>query len=186
MDIYFYLKFWLSFKRKVLMTRKLESIYDLERLTGTTEKRSEEFKDIQLFVFDVDDTIAEYRNEISDQSLELFESLKEKGFKVAVLSNCGRRRRAVLTAIFTPLGIDVEPTNFKPNPYGYLQICKRAGVKPANSVMVGDKLGMDLYGAYLAKFKERILVKPFTDLFGGKRSSLLEQFSRLLENMTLR
>jgi len=186
MDIYFYTKFWLSFKRKVLITRKLDSVYELEGLTCKTGSVPCVLKDIKLIVFDVDDTIAEHKGIIPQKTFDLFDSLKEKGYKVAVLTNCGKNRRAEINSIFGPKGIYVEPTNFKPNPWGYKQVCKKFEVSPSQASMVGEKMGTDMYGAYLAGYKERILVKPFTDVFGGKRSSLLEQFIRLLENITLK
>jgi hypothetical protein len=41
-----------------------------------------------------------------------------------------------------------------------------------------------MYGAYLAGYRERVLVKPYTEIFGGKKSSWIEQLLRSVENFT--
>ena len=175
MDILYYLKFYISLGRKKFITRKLESIYKLE-------DGLDNFKDINLLVFDVDDTIGEHKGTIPERTIKMFKTLQEKGYKIAILTNCGRKRRVELNRVFRPLKIYIEPTNLKPNPIGYFNVCKKMKINPENSAMFGEKLGTDIYGAYLAGYKERILVKPYTEIFGGKRSRWIERLIRAREN----
>lgn len=176
MDISFYLKFWFSSKRKDLVTRRLESIYDFEGI-------STKLKSIKLLVFDVDDTIAEHKGKIPDKTFEFLKRMQNEGFKLAVLTNCDPKRRTELVSILGPYGVYVESTNLKPNPLGYKKVCERYGIEPGNSAMFGEKTSTDIYGAYLANYKERILVKPYTVVFGGKKSSWIERLLRFLENL---
>lgn len=181
MDIRYYLKFWLSFRRKPYINGQLTNIYDLPISISRGE-----FPGIKLFVFDVDDTIAEHMGVIPTKSLDMLDELMKKGYKVAILTNCGQKRRREISIIFNSRKIYIEPTNLKPSPIGYLKICKQFLIKPENSAMIGEKIGTDMYGAYLAGYKDRVLVKPFSEVYGGKKSNILARIIRSLENFPVK
>jgi len=180
MDIFSYFQFWLYgiSGRRRFFTQKLESIYDIN--IGALKQNQ-----IKLLVFDVDDTIGEHKGIIPIKTIGIFTKLKNEGFIIALLSNCSIKRRAELIKTFSQYNIYISPTSVKPNPSAYLNVCNRFNIRPENSAMFGEKIGSDMFGAFLAGYKERVLVKPYTTVFGGKQSSILERAIRFLENISL-
>ena len=179
MDILFYLKFWLSSLkgRKRFYTQHLTSIFDVDLAALKTNG-------ISLLAFDVDDTLGEHKGGISEQTIEFLNKASDEGFKLAILSNCGKRRMEEVVKVFGPMNIYIEQSNTKPNPRGYFNVCNKLKVGTENAAMFGEKIGTDMYGAFLAGYKERILVKPYTLIFGGKKSSWVERAIRFVENLT--
>jgi predicted HAD superfamily phosphohydrolase YqeG len=51
--------------------------------------------------------------------------------------------------------------------------------------MVGDRVGTDLWGAYLAGIKYRILVKPYSKSFGGQSAGVILKILKFFENLFL-
>jgi len=179
LDLFYYTRYFIaSIKgRKRLVTSKFRSIYNID----VNDLKD---KGIKLMVFDVDDTIGEHRGLIPQKSLDLLNEIKSNGINVVIFSNCGSKRRNELEKVFLPLQIKVVAASNKPNPKGYLAACRLSNTNPEHSAMIGEKIGTDLYGAYLAGYKERIMVQPYTKIFGGKKSMLIVRWLRELENLT--
>jgi HAD superfamily phosphatase (TIGR01668 family) len=178
MDIKHYLAYWLTgfVQPAKIRTLTAKSIYDIDyqRLKNAG---------IKLLVFDVDDTIAEHKGTIPERTTVLFKHLSLIGFKLALFSNCSTARTRELDKLFAGLDIYNSQRSDKPNPVGYLEICEHYKVVPEQAAMIGEKMGTDIYGGYLAKYKERILVQPFTEVFSGKKANLAIRILRRMENL---
>lgn len=81
------------------------------------------------------------------------EVARSNGWRVGVLTNGSTtQQNAKLSAIGLADLIDVVCTSeslgvSKPNPQAYLQTCRALGVEPADTVMIGDNLELDVLAA---------------------------------------
>lgn len=135
---------------------------------------------VSAVLFDYDDTLGEFNGEFSSRGHELLLKLA-KDFKIAIVSNCSEDRKRHLTQEYPD--VYVHFASFKPDPKGYLAVMDRLGAVPEQTAMIGDRPAMDLFGAYVAGIKERILVKPYSEVFGGKRPFFGYRWLRKLETM---
>ncbi len=177
MDFKYYLKYLISNPTlgKQISTEKLDSIFDID----LQDLKS---KGIKLLVFDFDDTLADFHAlELSPNVRNWLLEVKKQGFLIAVFSNCSSKRNRILQGMFTEIDFYNVPRSDKPNPAGYLEILNYYGLKPGNAAMIGDRVATDLWGAYLAGFKERILVKPFSRVFGGKKARFMDRLLKKVE-----
>jgi len=178
MDYKYYVQFWLLdlWSRKNVLTQKSLSLYEIDY-------KSLYIRGVRCVVYDVDDAIGEHKGVISQKTIKLFTDLQLQGFKIALFSNSSKRRKAELNKIFGRFGIYVVQRSDKPNPSGFLEVLEYYKIRSDEAAVVGDKLGTDMFGGYLAKYSERILVKPFSSMFGGKTANITLRFVRFLENL---
>ncbi len=112
---------------------------------------------IRGIFFDIDNTLEEYSApEPLPETRDFINQLREKGFKVGVVSNAKRERTEMFCGDILP---DRVWKAGKPLSKGFKQICKKFGLRPNEVAMVGDQLytdilGGNIFGAYT------ILVKP--------------------------
>ena len=170
-----YLRFLgvLFFTRKKLYTGRLQSVFDLN-LTAYSGRPF-------LFIFDFDDTLSGYLDDLSDRSEAFLSLLKAKGFSSAVYSNCNSHLMERRKRVLGELGVYVVTSNTKPDAAGFLEAMEHFGVKPNQTAMVGDKIGMDMFGSFQAAIKHRILVEPYSRYFPGNRGPLVMRWVRRLE-----
>ena len=143
--------------------------YDLLQQNGVT-----------TLLFDFDDTLAEFNGPFSQKEHELLKKLIPN-FKVAIISNCNASRKNKLIKEYNY--VYIPPLSFKPFPEGYLEVLEQFNALPEQTAMIGDRPGTDLYGAYLAGIKERILVRPYSKVFGGKKPGFLYRWLRSFETI---
>lgn len=176
MDIKHYIKFWLSSPgtKKQIVTKRFNTIFDITYACLNDEG-------IKCIVFDVDDTITDHLGLVQGDTHKLLKRLIKKGINIAIYSNCSEERYAQLEKLFEEYDFYIVNEAKKPNPANYLKIAEHYGVKPENCAMVGDKIGSDHYGAYLAGYKERILIKPYSDVIGGSHGKFFPNLMRRLE-----
>ena len=167
------------FSKKNIVSMWAKSVFDIDY-----DKLWKE--GVRLIVFDVDDTLAGHRGEISEKVSAFLKKLTggKNKFRVAFFSNCSKGRTRFLSKIGSDLGIFVEGSSSKPSPKGYARILKHFGFDSNEAVMVGDRVGTDLAGACFAGFKDRILVERFSNNFDGPKQprclSFLDFFERFL------
>lgn len=178
MDFSTYIKLWLKHipKRTKLFDTRAKSIFDID----FSQLKKEGF---QLIIFDVDDTIDDFLGEISQRSIDFLKSLQEMGFKLGAFSNSKPKRTAYLSELFPKVGIYNVVRSDKPNPAGYLEIMSHYKIGPNETIMLGDKVGTDMFGAYNAGIKHKILVEPFSHVFGGKKAKSIDRFVRNIEKL---
>ena len=120
---------------RVLIEKALKASGD------TTLSRIEEGMEVYDRVFDANCT---YHVTPYDGIVELLQALKEKGMKLTVLSNKPHRQAVhVVEEVFGKEMFDwvqgqQEGIPRKPDPYAAIQIAEKFGVKPEESVYIGD------------------------------------------------
>ena len=175
MDIKEYIRFLFTqvFNKQKIITKKAESVFDINY-------KKLKKKGVKLLIFDVDDTLTGHKDIIEKESLELLKKLT-KDFRISVLSNCGPSRKKELEKYFKNLKVFVEPTSKKPSRAGFVNIMNHFNILPENTAMIGDKVSMDIWGAYVSGIKERILVEPWSDIFTGLKSNYFLRLIRETE-----
>lgn len=113
---------------------------------------------IKLVLADLDNTLVPYQ--VTEPTQELFqwkEELNENGITLFLLSNSRKPGRP--GAFAEKLGIPFIGHAGKPKKKGYLAAMERMGVTPEQTVMVGDQIFTDTWGAHNAGVTP-LLVKP--------------------------
>ncbi len=100
---------------------------------------------IKCILFDLDNTIAPKGVKSPDKkTIELFEQIEEKGLKLIIVSNSGKKR---VTPFKEHLNIDAAHTALKPLKNKYKKIMKIYRFKDNEIAAVGDQLLTDVLGA---------------------------------------
>lgn len=87
---------------------------------------------------------------------KVLQTLREKGYKLGLLSNATSKYQRIKLAStkleyhLDAVGISEELGVAKPNPRAYQAVCEMLGVPPDRTVMVGDDLRGDIFGALQA------------------------------------
>ncbi|MDD3647315.1 MAG: HAD hydrolase-like protein [Candidatus Dojkabacteria bacterium] len=175
-----YVQFWIKgvFGRVRILTENKKSVFeiDFQNLKAKTD----------LVIFDFDDTLVEFGGRLNSDMSDLLKRIIDMGYKVAVFSNCTKQRTAELNKVLTPLGIYNVVRSDKPSPEGFIDAMKHFDVSPERTIAVGDKIGTEMYGAYLAGIRYRILVEPFSYVFGGRKASIYHRILREVEKIAYR
>lgn len=174
MNLKFYTKFWLKTDKKEIPTQVIDSIYEID--WKNVQKR------FKVIVFDLDDTLGEHGGEISSVSLNLLSRLSKDGLRVVILSNCRTSRESILRNSLKNLKVDIISNSDKPNPDNYCKVIKKLKALPSECIVVGDRVATDLFGAFICDIPERILVKPYSEVFGGKKPGVIYRTARMIEN----
>ncbi|MFH0961129.1 MAG: HAD-IA family hydrolase [archaeon] len=161
-DLIEYARFLVSGKGDSICTGRADSVFgiDYRKLARSGKK---------LVIFDADETLSKNHGKLPKETLALLRALLKLGFKLAILSNCGRKRREALRKMLGRLPVLVGETGNKPNREGFARLMADAGASPEKTIMVGDKPGVDLWGAYVSGIRERILVGKYSGLGGRKK-----------------
>jgi predicted HAD superfamily phosphohydrolase YqeG len=173
MNLKNYIKYWFKGNKKEIITEEYNSIFDIP---------FEKFKEKKLFIFDVDDTITPHKDTLDKKVINLFTNLINKNFTIALLSNCNKSRGDYLLKELKKLNITIEVQANKPAKEPYLRIIKKLNLKPADCIVIGERVATDLYGGYLSDISYRILVKPYSKVFGGKKADFIYKTVRSIEN----
>jgi HAD superfamily hydrolase (TIGR01662 family) len=172
-----YLNFWIHVftKKERIITSQEKSVFDIDfaRLT----------KDINLIIFDFDDTLVDFLGELKQDSLDLLNKLKQEGFEIAIFSNCTKKRFKELESMVSKLDVFLVTKRDKPSPDGFLQAVENFNTSPQKTVAIGDKIGTEMYGAFLAGIDKRILVEPYSYILGGKKANIFHRFVRKVEKL---
>ncbi len=172
MDILEYANFWINrIHRPKIATQEVESIHDID--FNNLKKLG-----VRLLIFDVDDTITPHKRPLPRKTIRLLKKLKD--FKIAFLSNCSESRRKELAKM---IDVYIAPFSSKPGKIGFTHILEKMSVPGSQAAMIGDKKSMDLWGAKIAGINHRILVKPYSEVFGGHKCSIFVRFFRKLDNI---
>lgn len=121
----------------------------------------------RLLVFDVDHTLLPYNSsKLSRKTRKKLQELRKMGFKIAFLTNTvfqWREKRAREIVDSAKMPVILICCNFfgcKPSPWGFNEVCRIVGISAARSVMIGDMLLRDIFGALKANYGFTVLVKP--------------------------
>ena len=111
-----------------------------------------------LLLADLDNTLAAYGQAEPDEALLLWKAAVEAaGLRLFVLSNSRSKTRAPIFC--AALGAPFIAHAGKPNPKSYHLALERMGATAAETVMLGDQIFTDIWGANRAGI-DSILFKP--------------------------
>ena len=125
-------------------------------------------------MFDLDNTCVPFVEKTPTKKLkDLFDSLKEIGFKVIIFSNAKKKR---LEPFKNGLVVDCSYSSKKPSKRKFLKVLKMFGYDLSETAIIGDQLFTDVFGGNRVGIKT-ILVNPMSnkDLLGTKFFRLLEK-----------
>lgn len=101
-------------------------------------------KGIKCILFDLDNTLVPcYIKTMNEKIVELFDQLKQKGFKIIIFSNNTKNR---LKPFKEELQVDCCAKAKKPNKKKYLEIIKEYRYNENEVAIVGDQMLTDIVG----------------------------------------
>ena len=116
-------------------------------------------KGIRCLLFDLDNTIAPpHVKNPSKRVKKLFDELKDKGFKIVLISNSPKHR---LEPFKNELNVDACALSLKPIKNKYERIMEKFKYKSTELAAIGDQLITDIYGANKLDITS-ILVNPLS------------------------
>ena len=112
---------------------------------------------IKVLILDVDNTLIDYKENLSEEVITWAKNLKGQGMKLYILSNTNDRKKVEEVA----KKIDVKYKHFgmKPLKKGFKTIEKETEIKAENIAVVGDQIFTDILGGNRSKMFT-ILVEP--------------------------
>ncbi len=103
---------------------------------------------VKAFIFDVDNTIVTYDTPLPDEKVKRwFENIAEMGFVSYIASNNNKGR---VENFAKELNIGFLPKAKKPLTKNLKEICRKMGVSPCETAMVGDQLFTDMLGGNMS------------------------------------
>ena len=126
------------------------------------DKKFERFEDVtpellkkervKLLLCDLDNTLRLHsEKEPADELADWVEDLKNAGVKIIIISNNGRKK--MMQKFCEPLGIDCVWWAKKPVSTKLTEAMSKHGIKPEETVMLGDKWSTDVLAAKFAKVR---------------------------------
>ena len=132
---------------------------------------------IKSLFFDLDNTIIAYdETKLSDKHITFFNELK-KDFNILVISNSGYKR---VSKAMVDLDLPYIWHAKKPLTFGFKKGLKMLGSKKSETMIVGDQLMTDVYGASRFGIKSILIASV-----KRKSDRKITQFNRKLENYFL-
>ena len=107
-------------------------------------------------IYDIDNTLVRHDAPANTKAIALFARLRDIGFYTIVLSNNKEPRVKMFR---DAVGSDYLYKAAKPSKRGYFQAMEAMGTGQADTILIGDQLFTDIWGANRCKIRS-ILVKP--------------------------
>ena len=130
---------------------------------------------IKLLILDVDNTLIDYYNNLSEDVINWTKSMKGQGIKIYILSNSSNKEKVKEKK----KKLDVPYKNFamKPLKRGFKYVEKQVNIPKENIAVVGDQIFTDVLGGNRAKMFT-ILVEPINN----KKDFWYTAWKRPIEN----
>ena len=130
-------------------------------------------KGVRCLLFDLDNTlIPPHVNKPTKRLKKLFDELKDKGFKIIIMSNSPKHR---IEPFKSQLNVDACAFALKPRRDKYEKIMEKFKYKPTEVAAIGDQLITDVLGANKLDITS-VLVNPLTE-----HDYTITIFSRIIE-----
>lgn len=114
---------------------------------------------IEGLLLDIDNTILPRdTNVITDELAAWVTALKERGFRICLVSNNWHERVHLLAEA---LGLDIVAKAVKPFPFAFWRAARRLGLEPRRLAVIGDQLFTDVLGGNLIG-ATTVLVQPLS------------------------
>lgn len=118
----------------------------IEKMICITPERLAEIG-VNSLLLDIDNTMTTHNNPIPAEGvIEWIDRMKAAGVDMIVVSNNNEERVRKFSEL---VGLEFECLAKKPLPIGFSRACRRLGVKPENTAVVGDQLFTDIIGGNL-------------------------------------
>lgn len=130
---------------------------------------------IKLLILDVDNTLIDYYEKLSENIENWAKEMKGQGIKLYILSNTNNKEKVKKVA--SKLEVPYKNFAMKPFKKGFLSIQKEINVKSENIAVVGDQIFTDILGGNRCNFFT-ILVDPIND----KKDYWYTAWKRPIEN----
>ena len=114
---------------------------------------------LRALILDVDNTLIDYYKNLSNETIQWANELKENGIKLYILSNTNKKEKVAKVA--KQLGIEYEYFAKKPQKSGFKKVEKILQEEPKNIGVVGDQIFTDVIGGNRCEMFT-ILVDPVT------------------------
>lgn len=125
------------------MLKKLCPKYQADSILALDVKVLEQ-SGIKGIIFDLDNTLVEWKKDtLTPEVIDLISRLKDKGFKLCILSNALEHRVEVVAQT---LNIPYVSRAVKPRKTPFRKALEIMGTKPAETAIVGDQLFTDILG----------------------------------------
>ncbi len=115
---------------------------------------------IKALILDVDNTLIDYKKNLSDSVIHWAKEMKGQGIKLYILSNTNHREK--VEEVGKTLGISYRNLAKKPFKSGFLKVQKELGEKNENIGVVGDQIFTDIIGGNRCNMFT-ILVEPINE-----------------------
>lgn len=112
---------------------------------------------ITALILDVDNTLIDYYKNLSEETINWAQDLKNSGIKLYILSNSNKKLKVAEVA--KKLNVPFKHFAKKPLKFGFKKVQKELQEKPENIATVGDQLFTDVIGGNRCKMFT-ILVEP--------------------------
>lgn len=156
-----------------------KAIYPDEYLDSTYEIDFEQLYEdgYRGIIFDIDNTLVPHNAPADERSKKLLNYLRDRGFKIVLLSNNSKARVEMFNE---DLHLDCIPMGAKPFLKNYKKAMEIMGTAKDNTFFVGDQLFTDVWGAKRLGIRS-ILVKPI-----NAREEIQIVLKRKLENIIMK
>jgi len=115
---------------------------------------------INALILDVDNTLIDYDKNLSEETIQWAENLKQEGIKLYILSNSNKKEKVKTVA--EKLKLEYEYFGKKPLKTGFRKVQKKLQEKSENIGVVGDQIFTDVLGGNRCKMFS-ILVEPIAE-----------------------
>lgn len=116
---------------------------------------------IKCLFLDVDNTLAAHGSQQPAEGIvPWLREMEKNGIKLIITSNNYEKRVAPFAKT---VGLDFVSFSAKPTPYGFIKAAKKTGEKFKNTMVVGDQVFTDIYGARLLGMKSAMVLPIHKD-----------------------
>lgn len=115
---------------------------------------------INALILDVDNTLIDYDKNLSKDTIEWAENLKNNNVKLYILSNTNKKEKVKTVA--EKLGIEYMYFAKKPLKKGFMKVQEKLQEPSSNIAVVGDQIFTDIIGGNRCKMFT-ILVEPIAE-----------------------
>ncbi len=118
--------------------------------------------------------------------IEALSSLRIKGVRIGVLSNCDEDEirylsRSPIAKLVDAIALSLDMKIMKPDPAAYSYILGKLEVSPEHSIFVGDGENQELSGAKAVGFARVIFLRQFVKNTGFQLKEKLAEFERIAD-----
>ena len=115
---------------------------------------------IQGLILDVDNTLIDYYKNMSEETINWANNLKQNGIKMCILSNSDKKEK--VKEVASKLGLEYTYFGMKPLKRGFKKAKKMLDLENTQIAAVGDQIFTDVIGANRMKMHS-ILVEPIKE-----------------------